>query len=264
MKLLPLWLRPLRHTFSLLMLGLGCVSAWAAAPLPAVTWPTVQWPPGVRNFPIAHTLSVQGMPMHVQGFTSNYSPRELMARLQQQYANQLVSTQQSTDTYLLGKQEGQDYFLNFRIKPAAGSSGSQGEASITPMLPNLAYINQFKNDMQWWSRELPGNYRLLQHQVSIDAKHQAVYLVIEAPTTVRGVRQALTHALAKQGLQPEDSRSASVAEASPLHFTATNHLKSKYQSLNGVAQSGVMTIHASGPNTHSAVVNLVFMKEGSP
>lgn len=257
-------IRYLSKFICLVMLGLVCVCAWAVAPLPAVKWPAIQWPSGVRHFPIAHTLSVQGVPMHVQGFTSNYSPLEVMVRLQKQYANQLVSTQQSTDTYLLGKQEGQDYFLNFRIKPAAGSSGSQGEASITPMLPNLAYINQFKNDMQWWSRELPGNYRLLQHQVSIDAKHQAVYLVIEAPTTVRGVRQALTHALAQQGLQPEESRSASVAEASPLHFTATIQLKPKYQSLNGVAQSGVMTIHASGPNTHSAVVNLVFMKEGSP
>jgi hypothetical protein len=248
----------------------GCYSgiSWAAdmpsAGLPELNWPTIQWPTAARRFSIANTMSVQGVPMQLHGFTSTLPPHELIAHLQKIYGDQLVKTQQTTDTVLLGKQEGNGYFLNFRIKPAANLSGSQGEVSVAPLAPVPAYAQQFVRDQRWWNQHLPYGYRLLQHQVSVDLKQQALYLIIHAHASVADMRRVLTRALMHQGLQPDsggqDSNSASV----PIYFNPSNSLPPSYRSLDGHALNGVVTIHPHSQGSHSAIVNIVYTRSLHP
>jgi hypothetical protein len=242
--------------------------SWAAdtlsADLPELNWPTIQWPAAAGRFSIANTLAVQGVPMQLHGFISPLSPHELIAHLQKNYGDQLVKTQQTTDTVLLGKQEGNGFFLNFRIKPAANSSGSQGEVSVAPLAPVPAYAQQFARDQRWWNRHLPYGYRLLQHQVSLDPKQQALYLVIHASASVADMRRVLMRALTHQGLQPGAGGQDSKTDSGPIYFNPADSLPPSYRSLDGHALHGAVTIHPHSQGSHSAIVNIVFTRRLNP
>lgn len=248
------------------VLAVSHASAWGGVSLPKLAWPAIQWPAGVRHFPIAHTLALQGMPMHIHGFTSNHSPHELAVELQKQYGQQLIPTVQEAGVLLLGKEEGPGYFLNFRIKPGHQSLGSQGEVTLTPTQPIHGYVQQHHDDSRWWGQHLPPSHRLLQYQVSFDSKQQAIYLVIESRGSVTNFERAIASALALQGLQSDASSAASSHAADgPAYFVRNDQATPHYQSLQGSVQSATVLVNAGqAGGKHSAIVNVVFSREVSP
>ena len=159
-----------------LVLGLAFMAPGNFA-LAQASWPTIALPKDVRAFDIGEQLTINGLPMRMQGFVSARNPVQLAEWFRQRMGKPLVENTLA-NKLILGRAQG-EYYLTVQLEPAA--TGTRGIAAVSHL--KAAYDGRAENraSTEHWLSRLPAGSKLLSQMSSEDAGKASTYLLVVNP-----------------------------------------------------------------------------------
>jgi hypothetical protein len=207
----------------LLIFPLLCAMLISVSASAETIWPAVALPADVQSFEVGEQISVNGIPVRIQGFLSHRSPDDLAQWFHQKMGEPLMDNRIGNKR-ILGRMQG-DAYITVQLEQAG--SGSRGVVAVTQT--TLAQKNQQKTrelNQRWLSRMPPGSQ--LQSQVlSQDGKRHSAYMSFSNSYSIRVNRDAVLKALENEDYQPEDMQSQKDVQSSKqlaqsLYFRGKN------------------------------------------
>jgi hypothetical protein len=153
---------------------LALCGALATAPALADNWPQVDLPKNIRPFDIGQQVTVNGMPMRMQGFVSPAGPARTIESFRRSLGQPLVENQLGNKR-ILGRAQG-EYYLSVQIEPAG--MGSRGVIAMTNLKTTFEDRSDTREANERWLSRLPSGSRLISRMVSQDAGRLSNHLVI--------------------------------------------------------------------------------------
>ena len=181
--------------------------AYAALPLVALSvsaaaqgaWPVIALPQETKPFELGGQISVNGMPMRMQGFVSGADPGRLAAWFRQSLGQPLVESALGPKI-ILGRLQG-EYYVTVQLEPAA--SGTRGLIGMTDLKAAHANERATQAARARWLARLPSGSRLLSQMESDDAGKHGTHLVIVNQHGAQLNRDQLTSLMGDDGMALE-------------------------------------------------------------
>lgn len=191
-----------------------------------VTWPVPKLPDDMTTFAMGQAMTVNGLPMRLQGFMSRQRPAALLQELRRSLGQPLVEST-SGSKRILGRAEGR-FYLTVQVEASGhGSKGIVSMADLGALGSNHDAIERVKSH---WLDRLPAGSTIASDMLSEDGGKAARHMVILNGLGPAYNRDAVVSLLAGDGyvLEREDgSASTSLAAISAnssgaitLHFRA--------------------------------------------
>ena len=222
-----------------LVLALASVPGHAST---EVNWPEPRLPEDIATFAMGQAMTVDGVPMRMQGFVSRQRPAALIEALRHSLGLPLVESSQGGKR-ILGRAEGR-FYITVQIEASgSGSKGVVATAALGELVKNHRAIERVK--AQWLDR-LPAGSTVASDMRSDDGGKEARHTVILNNHDVARNRDAIVTLLTNQGYALE--REAGTAGSSPpqqmnpasagtsLHFRAPGK-----EAMAVIARSGSRT-----------------------
>jgi hypothetical protein len=181
-------------------------------------WPRVALPESARSFEIGEQITVNGLPMRLQGFMSETRPAELLATFRQTLGKPMVENALG-NKLVIGRADG-DFYITVQIEPAG--KGSKGLVAITDLKGLSKNRAEMQNANVRWLNRLPSGSKIMSQLTSEDVGKVANHLVI-----VNGHSEDLNSDVLKS-LMREDAyqlERESTPDAKTLH-SVPGHLSS--------------------------------------
>jgi hypothetical protein len=162
------------------------VAAAIATVADAQDWPRVPMPSDVRAFDIAQSITVNAMPMRLQGFVSSVPADKLVELFRRSMGSPLVESRLGPQR-ILGRMQG-EFYISVQIEPAG--NGSRGTTAVTHLKAALDGEHAARRQQaEWTARLLPGT-RVLSETTSRDGPKLSRHVVFtntwgEAPNRER-------------------------------------------------------------------------------
>lgn len=136
-------------------------------------WPGIALPKEVQVFDITAQMTVNGLPMRVQGFVSTTKPAQLANWFRQDLGNPLIENKLA-EKLILGRAHGEHY-LTVQLEPAG--TGTRGLIATTHL--KAAYDRRLETQaaIDHWQSRLPSGSRVISQMTSEDRGKLAQHLV---------------------------------------------------------------------------------------
>ena len=150
-----------------LLLSAGCASADSA-------WPKIDLPTDANAYAIGQQMTVNGLPMRMQGFVSKAKPAQIAQWFRNSLGKPLVENILS-NKLILGRSQGEHY-ISIQLEPIG--SGTRGLVAVSQV--KTAYENRFETRAvtERLLSRLPSGSRLVSQMTSSDGDKQAGYVVM--------------------------------------------------------------------------------------
>lgn len=155
----------------LIGLVLACAAQLAAAVQP---WPEVALPPGAASYSIGQQVSLDGMPMRMQGFSST-APLSVTADWFRQHMPKPLMENQVGDKLVLGRAS-DAYYITIQLEQTA--TGSRGVVSVSDFKAALEQRAATQAARERVLARFPAGTRVLSSMASTDAGRSSSYLAL--------------------------------------------------------------------------------------
>lgn len=125
------------------------------------SWPKITLPEKTQSFPVGSEMTVNGMPMRVQGFISILKPGQLVKWFRQSLGEPLVETPNG-NKLVLGRAQG-DYYLTIQLEPTANST--HGFVAVTNLKATADNLDQSRQSLDRWTNRMPSGSSVM-NQIS--------------------------------------------------------------------------------------------------
>jgi hypothetical protein len=167
-------------------------------------WPAVALPKDVRLIHMGSQLTVNGLPMRIQGFLSQQAPAQVAEWLRKSLGQPLVENRLA-DKLVLGRLDG-DHYISIQLEPSG--KGTRGAVAVTNMRLAGDKREATLADNGRWLDRLPAGSRLLSQMKSEDRGKISNHLVFVNGTDESTNTARLKSLLADEGLSFERETSA--------------------------------------------------------
>jgi hypothetical protein len=171
---------------------IGITFVVAAIAAHAQDWPRVPMPREARGFDIAQSVTVNAMPMRLQGFVSTEPADKLVELFRQSMGSPLVESRLGAQR-ILGRMQG-EFYVSVQIEPAG--RGSRGTTAVTHLKAALqGQEAALREREEWTSRLLPGS-RVLSETSSRDGgkfSRQVIFVNTSGEASNRERLKSLLH-----------------------------------------------------------------------
>lgn len=134
-------------------------------------WPLISIPDNVSTFPIGQQLTANGVPMRLQGLSSNDNQARVAARFRLSLGTPLVENAGATGLVLGRAQDG--YYLTVNLQ--AAGSGTRGWIAVSQLAGTAATQARAAADIL---SSFPAGSRLVSQTSSVDAGKKASHILI--------------------------------------------------------------------------------------
>ena len=223
----------------------------------AADWPALVLPQETRRFDVGQQVTLNGMPMRLQGFVSELPPRAVADSFRHAWGKPLVETMQG-GKLVLGRMQDEHHLV---VQIEAAGSGSRGIVAVSHL--KAAYERQAATqaEAQRWLDRLPAGSRLLSDMASQDAGRVSRHLVFMNAQSEPLNRDRLVDLLADEGfVLDREGTSGDEAAGARLERLVTGHLLF----FKGPRKEATATIHRDAGGTTTTVLNLVTALERTP
>lgn len=162
-------------------------------------WPHPAMPASLTLFDIAGTVTVNGLPMRIQGFVSPMTQGQLAAEFRRSLGMPLVE-KSIGDRLILGRAQGA-YYLTVQID--ATGTGARGTVGMTRLDPASGGQQAFSATRAWWIARMPAETRLVSLVASEDRGRHSRYFVFANRHSVALNVDYLKRVIAQEGLEQE-------------------------------------------------------------
>ena len=190
-------------------------------------WPIPRLPADLETYAIGEQITVNGMPMRLQGFKSPLPPQALVQALRKSLGQPLIEDRRG-EHQVLGRAEG-SYYMTILVE--AAGTGSCGTVAITDLDGLARNQEQQRSTIARWRDRLPAGSTVSSDMVSQDGGKAAHHMVIVNAHSAAYNRDALTNLMTSDGYVLERETGADDAgrtslpyefgEARTLHFKAS-------------------------------------------
>ena len=226
----PAW-RAAASLLSGIVLALASVCAHAGR---EVHWPEPRLPDDIATFAMGQTMTVDGVPMRLQGFVSRQRPAALIDALRRSLGQPLVESIHGGKR-ILGRAEG-PFYITVQVETSAnGSKGIVATADLGELARNHQAIQRVK--AQWMDR-LPAGSAIASDMRSDDGGKEARHTVIVNDHDAARNRDAIVALLTSDGYVLE-------RETGPAPATAA---------ADGKHESGGISLHFRAPGKEAMAV----------
>ncbi|PHV04088.1 hypothetical protein CSQ96_27645 [Janthinobacterium sp. BJB412] len=147
----------------------GSTASLAEAP-----WPVVAIPRGIEPFDMGGEMTVNGLPLRMQGLLSAKSPAQVAALLRASMGQPLVEDTQGTKL-VLGRSMG-EFYATVQLEPAG--SGTRGLVAVTRLRTAIDEHAKIKDEGRRVLSRFPSGSRLVSRTNSINGNQRDEYLVL--------------------------------------------------------------------------------------
>jgi hypothetical protein len=145
-----------------------------AASLADTSWPVVAIPRGIEPFDMGGDMTVNGLPLRMQGLLSAKSPAQVAALLRAGLGQPLVEDTQGTKL-VLGRSMG-EFYATVQLEPAG--SGTRGLVAVTRLRTAISEHARIKDEGQKILSRFPSGSRLVSRTNSTNGNQRDEYLVL--------------------------------------------------------------------------------------
>lgn len=226
-------------------------------PAQAAEWPDIVLPKQARGIDVGRQVTLNGMPMRLQGFLSELNPHAAADAFRQLLGKPLVETTQG-GKLVLGRAQGEHYLV---VQIEAAGSGSRGIVAVSHLKAAGERQAATQAEAQRWLDRLPAGSRLLSEMESEDAGRMARQLVFTNAQSEPLNRDRLVGLLAEEGFRldregkPEETngstRDERLADSRLLFF-------------KGTRKEATATLHRDDSGRTTTVLNIVTTLERAP
>lgn len=199
----------MKNLVSAFVIALACAAARAGAP-----WPAVALPEDASRYDIGQQMTVNGMPLRMQGFLSPSKPDAVAAWLRRQ-GKPLVQDRIGAKL-VLGRVEG-EFYVTVQLEEAG--SGTRGLVAVSHLKAGYEQYAAAREAAERLLQRLPAGSRLVSQMNSSDAGRVARHVVLANDQPVALNRDRLVALMREDGLQLQrEARPVSGADGATLLF----------------------------------------------
>jgi hypothetical protein len=180
----------------ILRVAMASILGFTTAASAQSDWPGIALPNDVRLVHMGSQLTVNGLPMRLQGFLSRQSPAQVAEWLRQSLGQPLMENRVA-EKLVLGRMQG-DHYISIQLEPSG--KGTRGVVAVTHLTLATDKREAARADSGRWLDRLPAGSRLLSHMKSEDAGKISTHLVFVNGTDERTNAARLKSMLADEGL----------------------------------------------------------------
>ena len=209
-------------------------------------------PPNVSAFEVGEHMTVNGLPMRVQGFVSqDMNVSELAGWFRRTLGQPLVEDRRGTQL-IRGRGQG-GYYLSVQMEPA-GLHGSKGLLAVSDVAGMNRNREQHMAANERWLRRWPSGSQIISRTASQDSGKTALHLVLRNAHSEELNRDALVDVLQQDGLKLEWEVAASGSLGDQL---SASQRSGKAYFFNGDGKEAMATIARDGQGQTTIVLNKV-------
>lgn len=238
-------MKPVLFLHLLLGLGLMASNAWAGP-----GWPQIPLPKNATLFSVGEKLVLNGMPMHLSGFTSAASADQMAEWFRQALGQPLVENRIGK-TLVLGKASG-EYYLTVQLETAGGST--RGVAAVTHLKGAHDRRQETGAMADRWLQRLPSGSRIVSQLSSDDRGRHSQHLIIINEQSEQANAERLTDLLKADGLALERESRVIDAPHSPERDRLGDGRALFYK---GTVSEGMATVARNPQGQTVVVVNTI-------
>jgi hypothetical protein len=230
------------------LLGIGLFTACLIVRA-ETDWPSPNLPSDLPTFGIGQQITLNGLPMRLQGFASPLPPQTLLKQFRRSLGEPLVEST-SGARQILGRAEGTFYIT---VAVSAAGTGSRGTVAVTDLAGMAHGIDAQRASRAHWQDRLPAGSVIASDMASQDAAKAARHLVIVNAHGEAVNRDALLRLMQSDGyrLEREAAPDAAARASLPMQFGGATALY-----FNGPGKEAVAVIARTGDKT-AIVLNTV-------
>lgn len=207
-------------------------------------WPKLTLPKEVSGFEVARETTVNGIPMRLQGFTSDLPPSKTAQAFRRIMGEQIVENQLG-GKLILGRAQG-NHYLSVQIE--AAYPGSRGIVAVSDLKTAYERREESETIRANYLRKLPAGSRLVSYMSSIDGNKSSQHIVVMNLHGERLNAETLKSVFSNEGLMLERENESEPDLASRSFGATRNGLVQFYK---GQGKEAMATIFrdASGQTT---------------
>ena len=234
-------------------LGLMVALVWVQVSH-AQSWPGIALPKEVTAFDIGQQVSVNALPMQLQGFVSSLNPGKLAEVFRLKMGKPLVENVLDNKR-ILGRLQG-EYYLSVQIE--AAGMGSRGVAAVTHLKAGYDAQDQSRASREGWLLRLPSGSRLLSQMTSQDGSKHSQHIVFVNTQSEALNRDSLKGLLAEDGLSLERE---GVPDDAASGKSSANIANSRVLFFKGQGKEAMATISKNNAGQTATVLNVITLLE---
>lgn len=228
-------------------LGILVVGAWADPARSSDQWPQPVMPAGVRLFSIAEHMTLNGLPIRLNGFVANRPPAELVAYFRRSIGEPQVENRLGPQT-ILGQARGR-FYISIHIKPHG--AGAQGTIAVSDLQAANDSREASDRDRERWLGRLPASTKLVSLTQATDGAKRSLHLVFTNHHDQATNAGHLRDLLRSEGLHVDVDNPVRAGSSAGAYF------------FSGPGKDAVATISRSGDGATSTVLSLVTTLTGT-
>jgi hypothetical protein len=178
----------------MISLALACAQPLAMAAAPA--WPEVALPPGASSYSIGQQVSVDGLPMQMQGFTSS-APLSVTADWFRQHMDKPLMENHVGDKLVLGRAR-DSFYITIQLEQTPG--GTRGIVSVSDFKAALIQRAATAAARERVLSRFPSGTRVLTAMASTDAARSSSYVALANHYSEDVNRQRVLDMLREDGM----------------------------------------------------------------
>jgi hypothetical protein len=195
--------------------GLGLAAALLLATATArgaTAWPAVALPPNVSAYALGDQVTVDGLPMRIQGWSSADSPAQLAAWFRRQLGRPLMENTLGRKL-VLGRMAG-EFYISIQLE--ADGKGTHGVLAVSHLKAGYQQRAETQAALRRLLSRLPSGTRVTSHMVSGDDGKLARYAVLANQYHEDINRERVVDMMREDGLALEREAAAVETSAHPL------------------------------------------------
>jgi hypothetical protein len=230
----------------------GCLCALLFTPMAhSQDWPRVPLPREVQVFDIGQQVTLNALPMRLQGFVSQAAPDKVVELFRHSLGKPLVETTLETRR-ILGRVEG-EFYLSVQIEPAG--QGSRGTTAVTHLKAGYESQEQTRLQREHLLSRLPTGSQVLSLMASKDGAQLSRHMVFSNGHSESLNRDRLKRMLQEDGLAFELEGNAIDSSASAAPSGSGGVGQALF--FKGREKEALATIHRNNDGLTTVVVNVV-------
>lgn len=233
-----------------------CLFLLTAAPHASAKehWPTVPLPKAIEPFNIGQQVTINGLPMRLQGFVSEMAPAELLQAVRRTLGKPLVENKVGAK-HVLGRAEN-GFYLTVQIE--AAGQGSSGTVAITDLGSVRKSSIESRSQSSRWLDRLPSGSKFVSRMTSEDAGKVAAHMVIANGHSESLNRDALAFLMREEGYELEREAATNGDSPRGMPGTVSNGTTLFFK---GAGREAVAVIAHEGNGRTFIVLNTVILLE---
>lgn len=233
-----------------------------AAPAAEPAWPEVALPPGAVVFSMGEQVSVDGLPMRIQGFDAATSPRQTAAWLRRHMPRPLMENQVG-DKLVLGRASGA-YYITVQLAAALTGPGTRGVVAVSDIGTGLALRAASRAAGERVLARWPSGTQVLSALTSTDQRRSASFLTLANRYSEDVNRARVLQLLREDGMALEREALAADAGAETLAKLPPGAAGGRAMYFKGRGREAVAVISRMRDNRVGIVLNTVTTMEAYP